>query len=152
MNINNFDDTFYRYKRPKFNIKHIGKGNKKRTILYNINDICISINRTIEEVLKFYSYSLGTSYKLIENNYTLKGEFDIKILDDYLFDYITQFILCSICNLPDTFYKIKKTKIKKICSACGQIDIINADDNKLTDYIIKNKNKIDFNKNCQKYI
>ncbi len=143
-------DEYYRYQRPEFFITITGKGNKKRTTLINISDICVAINRSLPEVIKYYCYELGTSYKLIESHHTLKGEFTVRVLDEILHKYIQNFVLCKDCNNPDTFYKIRKTKVKKICSACGYVEKLYPD-NKLIEYILKEKKKIDFNINCQSF-
>ncbi len=149
---NEIIDPFYRYKRPKFIISVTGKGNKQRTSLINMDDICVAIDRSLSEVIKYYCYELGTSYKLVEGRHTLKGEFNIDTLDNVLHKYIQIFVLCKDCDLPSTFYKVRKTNIKKVCSACGCVEKLYPD-HKLVEYILKEKKnrKTDFNVNCQDY-
>ncbi len=146
----NIIDDFYRYKRPEFIISVIGKGNKLRTIISNLDEICIALNRTSKEIIKFYCYELGTSYKFIDNNHTLKGQFNKLILNEILHKYIQIFILCNDCSLPDTFYKFKKTKIKKICSACGHSEIL-PPEQRLVEHILKDYKKFNYNMNNQNY-
>ena len=59
-------------------------------------------------------------------------------------EYIQEYILCSLCSLPSTSYKIKKYKIKIRCSACSNESSKLPSDHKIINYIQKNKlsNKI----------
>lgn len=142
-------DEFYRYKRPKFVLNHIGKGNKCKTVLINMIDISKALNRNVLEILKYFCINLGTTHKFIENNHMLAGTFNISDLDVILHKYIKLYVLCNTCDLPSTYYKIKKTKVKKICTACGEIQLM--DNDKLIDFMLKKRNEIDFNINCQNY-
>jgi translation initiation factor 2 beta subunit (eIF-2beta)/eIF-5 len=85
--------------------------------------------------MKYFSYELGTQI----NKNTLKGVFTKIEVNNILHKYIQEFILCSLCSLPSTSYKIRKYKIKIICSACGQETNKLTDEHKLVSYIQKNK-------------
>ena len=139
-------DDFYRYKRPNFIIQYEGHNQNTKTIICNIKDISLSIKRTIIEIMKFYTYELGTSAKFHNDKIYIKGKFDKIEINNILHKYIQNFIICSLCSLPSTFYKIKKLSIKLVCTACGNKSNLDFD-HKLIKYLLKEKNNINFNEN-----
>ncbi len=139
------DDEFFRYKRPEIIINYEGHNQHTKTLIININEISISLNRIPIEIIKFFSYELGTSIK----NYSIKGRFSKEQLNTLLEKYINKYIICKKCLLPSTYYKFKKNSIKLICTACGNKSKL--DFNKLTIFLLKEHKNIDFNKNIQNY-
>jgi len=135
ININNSDDISYRYQMPKVSIKHSGNGNGKYTVINNMDDISNAINSPSEIVFKFISFSCGSAYndkeKAINGHHTN--------IQNIIFDYINNFVICPTCNIPELNYYLEKISSKKYnlvckCSACGTINIT------------RNKNKI--NEKC----
>lgn len=128
----NIKDPFYRYKMPILSIKNIGKGNGIKTELINIEDISRALSRDQESIMKFLAYELGT----IAKRNIINGKFDESILNDILDKYITKYVICNICENPETFFVIKKKILKTQCKACGkryEMDI----NHKYTDYILR---------------
>lgn len=137
MNISNTqEDTFFRYKMPIIEIKYEGKGNKSKTILLNLNDISQSLERKPEEILNFFKLKFNTSIN--EKIFSITGNFDIKLLNSCLMEYINFYVICKNCSNPETMYSIHKEYIKIKCKACGCTSKIE-NVNKFTNYIIKNK-------------
>lgn len=135
LNINNSEDISYRYQMAKISIKHGGNGNGKYTTLNNIDDIAQSLNAPSEIICKFISFSCGSSYN--EKDKSITGHHTN--IQNIIFDYINNFVICPSCNIPELIYYLEKISSKKYnlickCSACGNI-------NKL-----KNSNKI--NEKC----
>lgn len=131
LNINNSNDISYRYQMPKVSIKYAGNGNGKYTVINNMDEISTAINSPPEIVYKFISFSCGSAYNEKDNSIT--GH-HVNI-QDIIFDYINNFVICPTCNIPELNYYLEKISAKKSnlicrCSACGTI-------NKL-----KNSNKI----------
>lgn len=123
LNINNSDDINYRYKMPKVSVKYGGNGNGKYTIINNIDEIADAINTPSEIVCKFISFSCGSSYN--EKDKSITG-YHINI-QNVIFDYINNFVICSTCNIPELNYYLEKINKKKSilvckCSACGTIN------------------------------
>lgn len=141
LNINNSNDSNYRYQMPKISIKFGGNGNGKYTIINNMDEIASSLNSPAEIIYKFISYSLGSAYN--EKEKSILGHHNN--LQDIIFDYINNFVFCNTCNIPELNYYIEKISSKNYnlnykCSACGSICKIkntNKVNNKCIDTIIK---------------
>lgn len=134
-NNENMGDEFFRYKRPDLILNYEGHGKNTKTIILNLIELANSLSRQPNEIMKYFSYEFGTQTK--QN--TLKGMFSKTDLNNTLHEYIQEYILCSVCSLPSTTYKIKKSKIKIICSACGNITSKLPSEHKLVNFIQKNK-------------
>jgi|ETNmetMinimDraft_26_1059896.scaffolds.fasta_scaffold51424_3 translation initiation factor 5 len=142
LNVNKeVEDDFYRYKIPRIETRLVGKGNGRRTVLLNIEKIAKGLNRPVTYLLKFFSYELGTQYRLDKHNhnYVINGVHAPEIIHKMIFNFIEKYILCSECRNPETIYKIKVNKriIKCLCLACGHMFEIN-DNDKLSNFIINN--------------
>jgi translation initiation factor 2 beta subunit (eIF-2beta)/eIF-5 len=145
LNINNSDDISYRYKMPKVSIKYSGNGNGKYTIINNIDDIANAINSPSEIVYKFISFSCGSSYN--EKDKSITGHHNN--IQNIIFDYINNFVICTTCLIPELNYYLEKISAKKSnlicrCSACGTINKLkntNKINDKCIDTIIKFLNK-----------
>jgi len=103
-NILNADDEFYRYKRPEIIIRYEGHGKNTKTFIVNLIDLASSLNRSSDEIMKYFSYELGTQIKSMY----MKGSFTKLEIDTLIQKYIESFVLCTRCSLPSTYYKIKK--------------------------------------------
>jgi translation initiation factor 5 len=143
ININNLDDPFYRYKMPEVNLKN----NNNKTIIINIEKISLYINTPCEILIKYISYILGTNYNNKDNSFN--GLYNKDKIQEIIYDYINEFVICKNCNIPELLYsniKIssKKTKLNSICSACGKIND-NFNDDKIIfliiNYLLKNNNE-----------
>lgn len=127
-------DSNYRYKMSKLKIKIEGSGNGIKTVLVNVNDIESELYRDKYELCKYLSIVCNTNY----DNNVLNGRFDTAYLQDKIFDYIEEYVLCSMCKLPETKYKISKKTIYSKCQACSyKCEIVGNE--KLNKFIIKNK-------------
>ena|SRR5438874_8267340 len=122
-------DPFYRYRMPTMSIKYT----KSETIIENIDSLAKSLDRSTLELLKMFSYCLGTN--LNNNKKSLKGQYSFDQLYKHLITYIDTYILCSYCGNPETIYNVNKGKLNFVCKACSGKTCI-SNDSKLTKYII----------------
>lgn len=135
ININGSDDPSYRYQMSSVIIKIEGRGNGIKTILINIQDICKSLDRPLSHIIKYIGCELNTNsyYDKDIDKVILKGSFSRDIIQDIIYKYIYNFILCNKCNNPETVYKIRKKNklytIKLKCKACGESTKIDNDHN-----------------------
>lgn len=108
-------DPFYRYKREKIKVSVV----KRFTIIENLDSISHSLNRSNKGLIKFFSTVLGTSNK----NNSLKGVFSSKDLENYLEQYIKDFVICkqNTCGNPETILN-KNLLLCKACGYCSKID------------------------------
>jgi translation initiation factor 5 len=147
ININNSDDDFYRYKMDKVIICNKGNGNRLFTIINNLENISKSINTPIEILYKFIANDLGTNYN--EKIKSINGTHTQEEIQQSIFNYINNFVICSKCKIPELSYSLNNQKIESKCSACGSYSELknnNKINQKICDlilkYLQKNKNWI----------
>lgn len=123
VNTNKSDDPFFRYKMIKLKSKFIGKGNGCKTILENLEEVSKSIGQPKLIIFKHIGNKLGA--RINESDNSITGHITNETLMEEIYDYITFFLNCAICNLPETIPEIleisKKNKtIRFNCRACGE--------------------------------
>ena len=123
-------DPYYRYKMPKMILSY----RKNGTIITNLDELAKSLNRKSDELLKMFSWNLGThsilKLKLLSGSYT--GD----QLRDQLLKYIDEYILCETCGNPETIYILSKKKLCLQCQACSSLTKLNPD-SKLSKSLMK---------------
>lgn len=110
------DDQYYRYKMPSILIKK--EGNK--TILINLLEIINSLKTKKEYLIKFLSEDLGTNICEKNKCITLNGLFEKTIIQESIYNFIENFIICKSCSNPETELYVKNTILKCRCRACGK--------------------------------
>lgn len=141
MNGNN-NDTNYRYVISEFQITIGGKGNGIYTKFNNIDEISKQINHPSEIILKYIAFVTGSNYTSSTN--TITGNHTPDTLKTILLQYIKYFVLCPVCNIPETIPHIinnkKNISLYLTCSACNsesQLLGINKNQNKGIEFISK---------------
>jgi len=136
------EDPSYRYKMPKIAGKIEGRGNGIKTLLCNVKDVALSLNREAPEITKFFGTELGaqTTYETETERAIVNGAHSDVLLQSKLSTYIEKFVLCSNCHLPETHYKIKDGIITQKCLACGTKTVCEMT-HKLTTFILAQDKK-----------
>lgn len=112
INIDGSSDPHYRYKMPPVKVEHINsKGGM--TKMYNANQVCKAIYRSLKDLKAYYSRKLGNQVKIKDNHLIFKGVINDDLLQTLLHEYITKYVLCRKCNSPET--------INNKCQACGYL-------------------------------
>jgi translation initiation factor 2 subunit 2 len=114
--LNDIDDPYYRYQMEE--VKIINQGIK--TVFTNIINICESLNREPTHLIKFMQKKFGTSFTY-KNDVatTVKKDLTSDSLQEIIYLYIEEHVLCEKCKNPETVYCKEKKKIFKICNACS---------------------------------
>ena len=136
------EDPSYRYKMPRVLAKVEGRGNGIKTLLVNVNDIGLSLNREAPEITKFFGCELGsqTTFTAETDRAIVNGAHTAQDLQNHLSRYIENFVLCTNCRLPETHYKIKAGQISQNCLACGHKALCDMT-HKLTTFILAQHKK-----------
>jgi translation initiation factor 5 len=145
INVNNSNDEFYRYKMNKVSITNKGFGNGLFTIINNVEDICKSINTPPDILYKYISTDLGSNFN--EKKKSINGTHTQEKIQESIYSYINDFVICKMCGIPEINYTINNNFIESRCSACGLLNEIknnNKINQKIIDIIFKylQKNKI----------
>lgn len=144
LNINpDTDDPFYRYKMPPLVAKKEGRGNGKKTIITNVADLGAALARPATYITKYFGCVLGagTSWNIEQDRYQVNGYYEQPDLQQKLFDFVREFVLCSSCSNPETVLSIKENKVYSKCKACGHQGFLKNQGHKLNNYILSNPPK-----------
>lgn len=115
------EDTFYRYKMPAILAKVEGQGNGIKTVIVNMVDIARALNREPVYPTKFFGIELGAQTQIdkVNDRYIVNGSHDGDKLQDILDGYIKKFVLCQVCQNPETELSVARNCIFQKCKACG---------------------------------
>lgn len=121
------DDVYYRYKMPAVQTKVEGSGNGIKTVLPNIHDICLVINRPEAVLMKYFQFEFGAQRTVStkDDKFLLMGAHTSERMQEKLYDFIRKFVLCKHCRNPETAIQLEADKkgaasISMVCGACGK--------------------------------
>lgn len=110
------NDIFYRYKMHP--LKTIICSRFNRTQLENIDQIAKDIKRNPKVILKYISGKIGvkTTTDKLKRSFISGTSFTKEELQQIIYNFIDQKILCKFCFNPETEEKDKLLH----CKACGK--------------------------------
>ena len=134
-------DSNYRYKLSIIEIEYIMKKGTKITILTNFEKFSNELQFDKNILLRILSINLSckSGYDKKNNKYYLQGNYDIQKIKEIIYNFIQNYLLCSICDKPEVNIKYKKENIKQKCRACGNNSYL-VDCNEDIIHILKNVN------------
>lgn len=90
-----------------------------RTIVQNFGDICDRLNRDTGHVMKFLAKEMATAASLDGSRAIFQGRFNTQSISRLLDIYCGRYVICPICNRPDTKI-VKEARFYFLaCEACG---------------------------------
>jgi translation initiation factor 2 subunit 2 len=104
-----------RLELPRLNHSVIGM----RTIVYNLKEIAEALNRDPQHLLKFLTREMATAATLQESRAIFKGKFYRDTFERLIRRYMEIFVICPVCNRPDTRIVKEKRLSFLVCEACG---------------------------------
>jgi translation initiation factor 2 subunit 2 len=107
--------TGERFEIPKV----VGIRMGRRTIVQNFGDISSVLNRDPHHLLKFLSREMATAASLDGSRAIFQGKFDVGTVTRLLTIYAQRFVICPICNRPDTKMEKEGRYLFLRCEACG---------------------------------
>jgi len=115
------NDAFYRYKMPAIIAKVEGQGNGIKTVIVNMVDIARALNREAIFPTKYFGIELGAQTQIDKKNerFIVNGSHDCDKLQEILDGYIKKFVLCQVCENPETTLTVVREDIIQTCMACG---------------------------------
>ena len=110
-----------RFEIPKVELRFEGKN----TFITNFSKIINVLNRTEKHFLSIFLKKAGTMGESRGQILFLKGKYKEDVLNRLIEDYTETYVLCDICNRPDTQIKKEGKKLMLQCEACGaRLEII----------------------------
>lgn len=99
--------------------KVIGHLQGKKTIIANFIQICDTLGRKPDHLLKYLQRELATPAQIEKNRLILGRKISSIQINKKIEQYVNEFVLCSECKKPDTqLIKEERVTILK-CTACG---------------------------------
>ena len=107
--------TGERFEIPKI----VGIRMGRRTIIQNFGEVATRMNRDPRHLLKFLSRELATAASIDAARAIFQGRFDVQTVTRLLNIYAHRFVICPICNRPDTKVEKEGRLMFLRCEACG---------------------------------
>jgi len=107
--------TKERFEVPKV-IGHI-EGNK--TIITNFNQICDTLRREPNQILKYLQRELASPGSISGPRLILGRKIPSDLVNIKIQRYVIEFVICEECKKPDTKLERENKILIKKCMACG---------------------------------
>ncbi len=105
-----------RFEEPRPEILVFGRS---KTMISNFADLSRRLNRDPNHILKFLSKEMATAGTFDGQRVYFQGKFPQDSIVQLLHIYITKFVVCPVCNRPDTKIEKSSRVITLTCEACG---------------------------------
>lgn len=104
-----------RFEIPKVEIRI----ESKNTFITNFNKILNTLNRDKKHFMGIFLKKAGTMGEIRGQQLFLKGQYKEQVLNRLIENYTKTYVLCNICNKPDTQIQREGKKYYLKCAACG---------------------------------
>jgi translation initiation factor 2 subunit 2 len=105
-----------RFEVPEPDVIWVGN----RTIVRNFGHIADLLRRDPQKMLVFFAREMATAATLDEDKRAIFiGRRDLQSFKVLLQRYIKTYVLCPVCNSPDTRLEKRKRITFLVCEACG---------------------------------
>ena len=91
----------------------------KNTFITNFNKIINTLKRERNHFIAVFLKKAGTFGEVRGQQLFLKGTFKAQVLNRLIENYTKTYVLCKICNKPDTEIQREGKKQFLKCTACG---------------------------------
>ena len=108
-------EKYKRFEVPRPRAARVGK----RTILLNFKEICDALNRDPKHLLKFLSREMATMASIEGARAIFQGVFRQDTIRNLIQTYTQRYVICPVCNRPDTRIVKEKRLSFLVCEACG---------------------------------
>ncbi|MFX1242719.1 MAG: translation initiation factor IF-2 subunit beta [Promethearchaeota archaeon] len=104
-----------RFEIPKVEIRI----ESRNTFITNFNKIISTLNRERKHFIGIFLKKAGTMGEIRGQQLFLKGQYKEQVLNRLIENYTKTYVLCKICNKPDTQFQREAKKLYLKCTACG---------------------------------
>jgi len=129
MDINNYDELIDKaYEKIPDNVKKLSRfeipkveirNEAKNTYITNFNKIINTLMRDRKHFIGVFLKKVGTMGEIRGQQLFLKGIYKEQVLNRLIERYSKTYVLCKICNKPDTNIQREGKKNYLKCTACG---------------------------------
>ena len=108
------------FEQPRFSIPQANTFIQgQRTVIRNFKDIVDTLRREPTHLIRYLSHELATAGEISGRQAIFNGRFDMEAINDLIVKYTQVYVLCPVCNRPDTEIKREDRLLQLVCSACG---------------------------------
>lgn len=104
-----------RFEIPSVEVRYEGKN----TYITNFNKILNTLNRDKKHFVGIFLKTAGTMGEIRGNQLFLKSRYKSHVLDRLIREYAKKYVVCDVCNKPDTHIVKEGRKEYLKCTACG---------------------------------
>jgi translation initiation factor 2 subunit 2 len=108
-------DTYERFAVPRPDVRFVGR----RSIIMNFKEIADEFRRDPNHLLKFLSGEMATLANFDGTRAVFQGRFGYDTIRNLLEIYTEKFVICPVCQRPDTRIVREKRLWFLQCEACG---------------------------------
>ncbi|MHA1914412.1 MAG: translation initiation factor IF-2 subunit beta [Promethearchaeota archaeon] len=129
MDLNDYNDLLEKaYEKIPDNVKKLSRFEipkvelrieSRNTFITNFNKIISTLNRDRRHFLGIFLKRAGTMGEIRGQQLFLKGQYKPQVLNRLIANYTKSYVLCSICNKPDTSIQREGKVVYLKCTACG---------------------------------
>ena len=129
MDINNYNELIDKaYEKIPDNVKKLSRFvipkvelriEAKYTYITNFNKIINTLLRDRKHFIGVFLKKVGTMGEIRGQQLFLKGIYKEQVLNRLIEQYAKAYVLCRICNKPDTEIQREGKKVFLKCGACG---------------------------------
>ena len=109
-----------RFEIPRVNLRI----ESKNTFITNFNKIINTLNRDARHFLGIFLKTAGTMGEIRGQQLFMKGIYKVQVLNRLIENYTKMYVLCDVCNKPDTDIQREGKKLFLKCGACGARRVI----------------------------
>ncbi|MFX1577821.1 MAG: translation initiation factor IF-2 subunit beta [Promethearchaeota archaeon] len=108
------------FDQPRFKIPHVDSFVQgSRTVVRNFKDLTDTLRRDPKHLLRYLAHELATAGEIRSPQAIFNGRFSSHMLDDLMEKYTEEFVVCPVCQRPDTEMRREDRLLMLVCSACG---------------------------------
>jgi translation initiation factor 2 subunit 2 len=108
--------SFERFKLPRAIVRMFGR---RRSVIINFKEIADELRRDPEHLLNFLKNETGTRANFDGIRTIFQGKFNQDTIKNLMEIYIKKYVICPVCNRPDTHLVKDKRLLFLQCDACG---------------------------------
>jgi translation initiation factor 2 beta subunit (eIF-2beta)/eIF-5 len=133
-------DPNYRYQICTLSYKYIVQKGKNITVLENFSKFCQQLQFNSDTLIQIIGSQLSCKSGINKmcNLYYLQGKFEADFVNNVVYKFIKDVLLCKLCDKPEVILKIKNNQIKQKCKACGNNCYLQNTNDKINKYLNNN--------------
>lgn len=125
--LTDISDPFYRYQRHSLKVNKL----KNKTEIVNLDQVAKDIEREPWMLMEYFKKKFGISFVNKSGTLTTTKDVTQDSFEQCIREFIEYYVLCPVCFLPETDYKITSSTYTLSCRCCSHIEPIKGQKDKI---------------------